>query len=126
MKIHRIAAAWALIASPMVLCAQQSAIGADSEMRASIELYTTDRASLTRAYTIDLSAGRRDRMTKFYREWLDRLAKLNLDSMSQEGRIDYILFRNHLEHELRQQELQMKVEGATAPLTPFAQTIVGL
>src|SRR5437879_4812979 len=99
--IHPIATAWALIASSLVLSAQPSAVHADSEMRASIELYTADRAILTRAYTIELSAGRRDRMSTFYREWLDRLAKLNLDSMSQEGRIDYILFRNHLQHELR-------------------------
>ena len=82
--------------------------------------------SLIRAYTINLSAGRRDRMTRFYREWLEHLPKSNFDSMSQEGRIDYLLFRNHLQHEIRQLELQVEAEGATAPLTPFAQTIVGL
>ena len=99
--MHRIAPALALIASSLLVSAQPPAANSDldqsrSEMRATIERYTADRASLTRAYTIDLSAGRRDRMTKFYREWLDRLPKLNFDSMSQEGRIDYLLFRNHL------------------------------
>jgi uncharacterized protein (DUF885 family) len=124
------AASLAVIASSFLLSAQvPSAADVDhshSEMRATIERYTADQTSLTRAYTIDMSAGQRDRMRKFYGEWLDRLPKLNFDSMSQEGRIDYLLFRNHLQHEVRQLDLQVKAEGATAPLTPFAQTIVGL
>src|SRR5262249_29760134 len=97
-----------------------------SEMRATIERYVADWTSLTRAYPIDNSAGQRDRMMRFYREWLDRLPALDFESMSQEGRIDYLLFRNHVQHEVRQLELKTKAEAATAPFLPFAQTIVSL
>src|SRR4051812_10608238 len=93
-----------------------------SEMRTSIERYTADRTSLMRAYTVDRSPQRRDRMAKLYREWLEELPKQNFDVLSQDGRVDYLLFRNHLQHELRQLELQSKLEGAAAALTPFAQT----
>src|SRR5262245_22747641 len=121
--IHRIAASTLLAASLLW--------GADldesrSEMRAPIERYTADRNGLLRTYTVDRSPARRERMTKFYREWLDELPKLKLDSMSQDGRVDYLLFRNHLQHELRQLDLEAKIEGASAALTPFAQTIVSL
>jgi len=122
--IHRIAPALALMTSSFLW-------GADvdesrSEMRASIERYTADRASLSRVYTIDRSVGGASEWRSLYREWLEGLPKLNFDAMSQDGRSTIMLFRNHLQHELRQLELQTKLEGATAPLTPFAQTIIGL
>jgi uncharacterized protein (DUF885 family) len=46
--------------------------------------------------------------------------------MSQEGRIDYLLFKNHLEHELRQLDLQVKAQTEVTPLLPFGQTITDL
>jgi len=47
-------------------------------MRATIEKYKPPTAAvLTRAYPLEISPGRRDRMTTFYREWLDSLPKLN-------------------------------------------------
>jgi len=107
--IHRIAPALALLASSCLWAADVDE--SRSEMRTSIERYTADRTSLMRAYTVDRSPGRRERMAKFYREWLEELPKLNFDAMGQDGRVDYLLFRNHLQHELRQLELQSKLEG---------------
>jgi uncharacterized protein (DUF885 family) len=126
--IHRIAQVLALIASTFLWAAPPPISDfhqSRSEMRIAIERYVADWTSLTRAYPIDNSAGQRDRMMRFYREWLDRLPKLDFESMSQEGRIDYLLFRNHVQHEVRQIELKAKAEAATAPFLPFAQTIVG-
>src|ERR1041384_6493233 len=71
-----------------------------SEMRASIERYTVDRGSLTRSYPVAVSQRRRDRFRKFYNEWLASWQSLNFDSMSQDGKIDYLLFKNHLAYEL--------------------------
>src|SRR4030095_4336982 len=85
-----------------------------SEMRAAIERYTVDRGSLTRSYTVSYSTARRDRFRKFYSDWLFSLAKLNFDSMSQDGKVDYILFKNHLDHELRQLDLQVKAQAEIA------------
>ena len=46
--------------------------------------------------------------------------------MSQEGKIDYVLLRNYLEHELRRLDLEAKDEAAAASLVPFSASIIGL
>ncbi|MGI8741001.1 MAG: DUF885 family protein [Bryobacteraceae bacterium] len=103
-----------------------STLDSPTGMRASIERYMADRSSLMRAYSIELSTARRDRMQQLYAEWLDRLAKVDFNSLSQAGRIDYLLFQNHLQHELRQLDLTAKNQAEAASLVPFAQTIVSL
>jgi uncharacterized protein (DUF885 family) len=123
--------ALALVTCCLLSAAPPPAVTSDldpsrSEMRVMIERFVADRTTLTRAYAIERSASERERLTRFYREWLDRLPKLDFDSMSQEGRIDYLLFRNHLQHEVRQLELQAKAEAATAPLMAFAPVVIGL
>jgi uncharacterized protein (DUF885 family) len=97
-----------------------------SEMRGVIERYTADRGSLARFYSVEASSARQARMKQFYSDWLATLAKLDFDSMSQDGRIDYLLFKNHLDHELRQLDLQVKALADVATLVPFAQTITDL
>ena len=97
-----------------------------SEMRALIERYTADRGSLFRFYSAEASVARQTRMKQFYGDWLSSLAKLDFDKMSQDGRIDYLLFKNHLEHELRQLDLQVKALAEVSPMLPFAQTITDL
>ena len=98
----------------------------DSEMRASIERYTVDRGSLQRSFPVATSPARRDRFRKLYTDWLTSLTKVDFDSMSQDGKIDYILFKNHLEYELRQLDIQAKQLEEIQPLVPFAKTIVDL
>ena len=97
-----------------------------SEMRASIERYAVDRGSLSRSYPVNMSTSRRERFKKFYGDWLASLKTLDFDAMSQDGKVDYILFRNHLEYELRQLDIQGKQLAEIQPLLPFAQTIVDL
>src|SRR6185295_14035480 len=97
-----------------------------SEMRALIELYASDRGSLARFFSVETSPARRARMKQFYTEWLASLAKLNFDAMSQDGKIDYVLFKNHLDHELRQLDIQEKAYAEVGALTPFASTITDL
>jgi uncharacterized protein (DUF885 family) len=97
-----------------------------SEMRAAIERYTVDRGSLTRSYPVAMSKTRRDRFRKFYEKWLASLKALDFDTMSQDGKIDYLLFKNHLEYELRQLDIQIQQLSEIQPLIPFAETIVSL
>ena len=78
-----------------------------SEMRDVIENYNTDRGSLIRTYPDALSPVRRARLKQFYEQWRDNLTKLNFDAMGEDGRVDYLLFKNHLDHELRQLEMQI-------------------
>jgi uncharacterized protein (DUF885 family) len=95
-----------------------------SEMRPIIEYYIADRGSLQRSFFVNNSPARRERFRKFYQDALDRIQKLNFDAMSEAGKVDYILFRNHLEHELRQLDIEEKQQTEIAPLIPFGKTIV--
>jgi uncharacterized protein (DUF885 family) len=95
-------------------------------MRSAIERYTVDRGSLTRSYPVAVSRSRRERFKKFYEEWLASLQSLDFDSMSQDGKIDYILFKNHLEYELRQLDIQTRQLTEIEPLVTFATTIIDL
>jgi hypothetical protein len=95
-------------------------------MRSLIERYTVDRGSLARSYPVFLSPARVARFRQFYSEWLAQLQKLNFDSMSQEGKVDYLLLRNHLEYEMRQLDIQGKQLTEIQPLVPFLKTIVDL
>ena len=97
-----------------------------SEMRPIIEYYVADRGSLQRSFFINNSPARRERFRKFYSDALERIQKLNFDAMSEEGKVDYILFRNQLDHELRQLDIEEKQQAEIAPLIPFGKTIVDL
>jgi len=97
-----------------------------SEMRPIIEYYVADRGSLQRSFFINNSPARRERFRKFYSDALERIQKLNFDAMSEEGKVDYILFRNQLDHELRQLDIEEKQQTEIAPLIPFGKTIVDL
>ncbi|HSE24129.1 MAG TPA: DUF885 family protein [Pyrinomonadaceae bacterium] len=98
----------------------------DSEMRPQIERYTVDRGSLTRAFPVPMSPSRRERFKQFYSEWLASLARLDFERMSEDGQIDYILFKNHLEYELRQLNIQAGQLDEIQALIPFAKTIIDL
>src|SRR6478672_181296 len=96
----------------------------ESEMRAAIERYTVDRGSLQRSFPVATSPARRERFRNLYNDWLTSLQKLDFDSMSQDRKVDYILFKNHLEYELRQLDIQQKQLEEIQPLVPFAKTII--
>ncbi len=97
-----------------------------SELRSLIERYVADRGSLTRSYPVEISTARQARFKQFNSDWLATLAKLNFDTLSQDGKVDYLLFKTHLNSELQQLDLQNKTLAEVAPFTPFAQTIISL
>ncbi len=69
---------------------------------------------------------RDEKVRDFTNQWLGQLGKLSFDSLSQDGQVDYILFKNYLEHDLKQLELRMKERAEAAPLVPFGKTILEL
>jgi uncharacterized protein (DUF885 family) len=95
-------------------------------MRGMIERYTVDRGSLQRSYPVLLSPARQARFRQFNSDWLRTLPKLAFDSMSQDGKVDYLLFKNHLEYELRQLDIQAKQLTEIRTLIPFAKSITDL
>jgi Bacterial protein of unknown function (DUF885) len=98
----------------------------DSELRPFIERYTVDRGSLARSYPVTISPMRQTRFRQLYTDWLAELQKRDFDAMSQEGKVDYLLLKNHLEYELRQLDIQAKQLTEIQPLVPFARTIADL
>ncbi|MGQ0762239.1 MAG: DUF885 family protein [Acidobacteriota bacterium] len=100
--------------------------GSVSEMRAILEYYVVDRGSLQRSYPVASSPARRERFRKFYGDALERIRQLNFEAMNQAGKVDYVLFRNHLERELRQLDIEEKQLADMKPLIPFASAIVSL
>lgn len=97
-----------------------------SELRPLIERFTVDLGSLNRFYTIPISPTRRERLRRFYTEWLQKLEGVNFEALSVDGRVDYLLFKNHLEYLLRQLDIQAKQIAEMEPLMPFARTIIEL
>ncbi|MCH8127242.1 DUF885 family protein [candidate division KSB1 bacterium] len=98
----------------------------ESELRNFLENYSTDRGSLNRYYTIDISPKRFERMEKFYIDWRDKLEKIHFGNLSQPGRVDYLLFKNRLVYELRLLDQQKKKFAEMEHLIPFAGVIIDL
>ena len=117
------------IATVIVLAASSAAPAAEkspAEMQPLLESFTADRRDLQRFYNIEQSAERRERLERFYKNWLERLPQLNFDAMKQGDKIDYIVFRHALEHNIQAMEIRAKEDADAKPLIPFASVIMRL
>jgi uncharacterized protein (DUF885 family) len=95
----------------------------ESDLRVAVDRYVADRAAIRRRYEVAYSPVRRQRLRDLAEGWQKRLRELDFDALNQEGKIDYILLRNNVEHDLatlRQDEERWK---EMAPLLPFADRI---
>ena len=97
-----------------------------SPMRPFIEAFSVDRANLLRYYAVQLDPARSQRMRRYLTDWRERLKGIHFDAMPQDGKVDYVVFRNYLEHELKKLDFDAKSRAETAPYLPFAATIIGL
>ncbi|MCC6907521.1 MAG: DUF885 domain-containing protein [Phycisphaerales bacterium] len=91
-----------------------------------LERYNTDRRAMQRLNGSDLSPVSVARFTAFYDDWKQRLEEVDFDSLSQDGRIDYILFRNHLDYQRRQIEIDAGYRSDMADLLSFASIVTSL
>lgn len=97
-----------------------------SRLRGVIEKFREDYGSLNRFYSAPTSPNRSMRFREFYAENLDLLDKQNFDALNHEEQIDYLLFKNYLEHERRELERDAKQLEEISALIPFAKTISDL
>lgn len=97
-----------------------------SEMQTFIERFQADRGSLEHSFTIAAFPRRQARTRQFLREWLGLLLNQDFEAMRQDGRIDYLVFKNYLEHELRDLDREDKRRQEQTLLLPFAQAIIDL
>ena len=88
---------------------------------ASCDRYSADRASIARRYPAEYSPERYARLTRFYKDWQQELAKLPFEPLNVEGRIDHVLLTARLQYELRLLAREQSWVNDTARLMPFAK-----
>ena len=97
-----------------------------SRLRGMIEKFDEDYGSLNRFYTARTSPNRAARMRQLYSDELGVLSKLDFNKLNHDEQIDYILFKNYLEHEQKELDRTNKQLAEMADLIPFARTISDL
>jgi uncharacterized protein (DUF885 family) len=123
--MRRIFCAIALV-SACALGAVAQSDESPSRLRTIIERFEQDSGALNRLYSAGTSANRSARMRALFAEYLGELGRQNFDALNHDEQVDYILFRNYLDHEQKEQlrfEAQL-VEMSS--LIPFAKTISDL
>ena len=98
----------------------------ESGLRDVVERYSADRFAFLRRYAVEYSPERRVKLREFYQAWRARLASLDFNSLNPQGRLDYILLKNSITHELDLLAREEKLLAETAALIPFAQTVMKL
>lgn len=97
-----------------------------SELAGVVERFAADAASLSRRYDAAFSPAQRQRMREFHDAWRARLREVDFDRLSQEGKVDYVLLDNYLQHQLALLDRQTKLRGEAAALTPFLDRLLAL
>lgn len=95
-----------------------------NEIEPIIIRYAADEAILERKYPIRLSVIRKQRFRKFYETELQELEKQPFAKLARDAQIDYLLLKNKIEHELKALKAQDDYDQLTAPLLPFADSIL--
>jgi len=97
-----------------------------SRLRGVIERFDDDLGILNRFYTARTSLNRSERFKKLYSDELALLAGLNFDLLNHDEQVDYVLFRNYLEHEIKEQARNDAQLAEMSALIPFVKTISDL
>jgi uncharacterized protein (DUF885 family) len=97
-----------------------------SELRDVVERFTADWRALRRRFDTPLSGERRAAALAFLGAWLVRADSIDFDTLSPDGRVDWILLRAELVHERQALSREETRLAEVAPLVPFADTILAL
>src|SRR4051794_9890741 len=96
------------------------------ELESFVRRFDTDNESLQSFYDLRMSENGLKRREVFLSDWQKDLGKADFGRLSQEGKVDYLLLKTHLDHELSQVNFRRKRDAETAALAPFASTIDNL
>ncbi|WP_339697964.1 DUF885 family protein [Algoriphagus aquimarinus] len=106
----------------LILCLF-SALGFSTELVQTIQTYQADYGTLRRLYSNSFSDEYFSRIQILNQEYLTDLGKLNYGSLSEDGKIDYVLFRNYLEKELAELAIEKTSFDEVAGVLAFAQPL---
>ncbi|MGH2568200.1 MAG: DUF885 family protein, partial [Bacteroidota bacterium] len=98
----------------------------DGQLSGLIRRFAADRGNLYRFYTAPYSALRRARLRQFYTEWLDALRQIDFDGLTQHEKVDFVLFKNHLDYGLSRLDIEEKRFAEMEPLISFAKSLIEL
>ena len=115
----------------VVVCAQRTDELAaynepPSRLRGVIEKYGEDFGSINRFYTAYTSSNRATRLRQLYGDYQSLLDRLSFAALNTDEQIDYVLFRNYLDHERKELARLEKQLTEMAPIIPFAKTVSDL
>lgn len=97
-----------------------------SRLRGVIEKYQEDRGFLNRFYSATTSPNRSARFKQLYDQQLALLSKLDFDKLNHDEQVDYVLFKNYIEHEIKEQDRYDAQLAEMSSLIPFMRTISDL
>lgn len=97
-----------------------------SRFRGMIEKFEEDYDAFNRFYSAYTSPNRAARMRELYKEYLSALKQQNFNTLTHDEQVDYVLFRNHLDHELKELARFEAQLAEMSALIPFAGTISDL
>jgi len=97
-----------------------------SELRDLVERVQIDARNLNRRWPVDYSSAQTAAFRGFHSAWQARLGEVDFDKLSQEGRVDYLLLRNRLGHELSLLARDEARFEEMRALLPFATAIMEL
>jgi hypothetical protein len=95
-----------------------------SELADAVDRFSLDNTALRRRYDADDSPAHRRRMREFLEAWRARLREMDFEKLGQEGRADYVLLDNHLQHELAVLDRESRLRTEGGPLLPFAERLL--
>lgn len=98
----------------------------NSRLRSMIEGFREDYGLIDRFYTARLSAVRSERLRRLYADYLSRLDAIDFNSLERDEKIDYVLLKNYLDHEIKEQIRTDALIEEMRPLIPFLDTINNL
>lgn len=111
-------------ASPYAAPELRTLLGGGDGLRGVVERYEADLGSTARFHDVPGSPARDRALRQFYGAWLAALEPLDFDKLGPEARIDYVLFRNRLNHLTAELDRERRRWQEMALLLPFAPEIL--
>ena len=97
-----------------------------SPLRPYYERFAADHELLGRFYSIPWAPDARAAMRTFFTGWQQQLASVPFEPLAEDGRIDHILLRYHLDHQLALLGEMDTFQQQVAPFLPFAGDVLAL
>ncbi len=99
---------------------------ADIDMVSFLEIYETDKNDLNRFHSLVLSDFYLERFAEFQEQWQDRMNLIDFKSLEKPEKIDFILLKNYISHELDVVNFKKEENRKIKETFPFVEKILFL